>query len=225
MRSAVLAASLRALARARSRPARRHAATGSSRCRRAGARGAGAGRPARPGRASPGRRRARVVRPRRAAASPARLARRASEGGRAGRAGGARPLPARLARDRPARDAARGARPAAGAASARLAVGERGASAAVCPGYQPASLDALCATGEVVWVGAGLDRVALFFRDRRSAARCTRRCAAPEGEAAEAMRGALGRAARVLARPARAQPGWRPRTRCPRSGSWSGRAR
>ncbi len=32
------------------------------------------------------------------------------------------------------------------------------------PGYRPADLDALCASGEVVWVGAGLDRVALYFR-------------------------------------------------------------
>src|SRR3712207_2574818 len=33
------------------------------------------------------------------------------------------------------------------------------------PGYQPAQLDALCASGEVVWVGAGLDRVAIYFRE------------------------------------------------------------
>ena len=33
------------------------------------------------------------------------------------------------------------------------------------PGYQPAQLDQLCASGEVVWVGAGLDRVAVYFRD------------------------------------------------------------
>src|SRR5205823_6753552 len=33
------------------------------------------------------------------------------------------------------------------------------------PGYQPMQLDALCASGEAVWVGAGLDRVALFFRE------------------------------------------------------------
>ena len=33
------------------------------------------------------------------------------------------------------------------------------------PGYRPELLDQLCATGEVVWVGAGLDRVALFFRE------------------------------------------------------------
>jgi ATP-dependent Lhr-like helicase len=32
-------------------------------------------------------------------------------------------------------------------------------------GYRPELLDQLCATGEVVWVGAGLDRVALFFRE------------------------------------------------------------
>jgi len=31
--------------------------------------------------------------------------------------------------------------------------------------YRPELLDQLCATGEVVWVGAGLDRVALFFRE------------------------------------------------------------
>jgi len=33
------------------------------------------------------------------------------------------------------------------------------------PGYAPAQLDQLCASGEVVWVGAGLDRVAVYFRD------------------------------------------------------------
>ena len=32
------------------------------------------------------------------------------------------------------------------------------------PGYRPAELDALCASGDVVWVGAGLDRVAVYFR-------------------------------------------------------------
>ncbi|MGI8606624.1 MAG: Lhr family helicase, partial [Gaiellaceae bacterium] len=33
------------------------------------------------------------------------------------------------------------------------------------PGFQPAQLDQLCASGEVVWIGAGLERVALFFRE------------------------------------------------------------
>ena len=32
------------------------------------------------------------------------------------------------------------------------------------PGYRPELLDQLCATGEVVWIGAGLDRVAVYFR-------------------------------------------------------------
>ena len=55
------------------------------------------------------------------------------------------------------------------------------------PGYRPEQLDSLCASGEVVWVGAGLDRVAVYFREdaaalgrgagaprRRSARRTTR---------------------------------------------------
>jgi ATP-dependent Lhr-like helicase len=33
------------------------------------------------------------------------------------------------------------------------------------PGYRPEHLDALTASGEVVWVGAGPDRVALYFRE------------------------------------------------------------
>ena len=33
------------------------------------------------------------------------------------------------------------------------------------PQYQPAQLDQICASGEVVWIGAGLDRVALFYRE------------------------------------------------------------
>ncbi|MEJ7569258.1 MAG: DEAD/DEAH box helicase [Gaiellaceae bacterium] len=33
------------------------------------------------------------------------------------------------------------------------------------PNYQPAWLDGLCAAGELVWIGAGLDRVAIYFRD------------------------------------------------------------
>src|SRR5262245_4516877 len=37
------------------------------------------------------------------------------------------------------------------------------------PGYRPEQLDALCATGEVVWVGAGVDRVALYFREDAAA--------------------------------------------------------
>ena len=63
------------------------------------------------------------------------------------------------------------------------------------PGYQPAWLDALCATGEVVWVGAGLDRAALFFREDASLLGPPAGTPAPEGEAAIALRAALGRGA------------------------------
>ena len=63
------------------------------------------------------------------------------------------------------------------------------------PGYRSADLDALCASGEVVWVGAGLDRVALYFRED---APLLGRAAAehpPEGVAHSAIRGALGQGA------------------------------
>ena len=33
------------------------------------------------------------------------------------------------------------------------------------PGYRPADLDALCAAGEAVWIGAGRDRVSLVLRE------------------------------------------------------------
>ena len=58
------------------------------------------------------------------------------------------------------------------------------------PGYQPAWLDGLCAAGELVWVGAGLDRVAVYFREdapvlgtsrRRAAARERRGGRDPRG--------------------------------------------
>jgi ATP-dependent helicase Lhr and Lhr-like helicase len=63
------------------------------------------------------------------------------------------------------------------------------------PGYQPAQLDALCASGEVVWVGAGLDRVAVFFREDAAALGRPAAAAPQEGEAAERIRAALGRSA------------------------------
>ena len=63
------------------------------------------------------------------------------------------------------------------------------------PGYRPTDLDALCASGEVVWVGAGLDRVALFFREDAAALGRPAGAPAPEGEAHDAIRAALGRSA------------------------------
>jgi ATP-dependent helicase Lhr and Lhr-like helicase len=60
------------------------------------------------------------------------------------------------------------------------------------PGYRPADLDALCASGDVVWVGAGLDRVAVYFRDDAAELGPPAAEAAPEGEAHLAVRAALG---------------------------------
>ena len=61
--------------------------------------------------------------------------------------------------------------------------------------YQPAALDALCASGELVWVGAGLDRVAVFFRDDASVLGAPPASEAPEGKEHAAIRTALGRSA------------------------------
>jgi ATP-dependent Lhr-like helicase len=62
-------------------------------------------------------------------------------------------------------------------------------------GYQPAQLDQLCASGEVVWVGAGLDRVAIFFREDAPALGPPAAAQAPEGEAHGKLREALARSA------------------------------
>jgi ATP-dependent Lhr-like helicase len=59
------------------------------------------------------------------------------------------------------------------------------------PGYQPAALDQLTASGEVVWVGAGLERVALYFREDAPALGRPGALPPPEGEAAETIRSAL----------------------------------
>ncbi|MBM3678101.1 MAG: DEAD/DEAH box helicase, partial [Actinobacteria bacterium] len=59
------------------------------------------------------------------------------------------------------------------------------------PGYLPAHLDQLCASGEVVWVGAGLDRVALFFREDAGVIGQPAAAPAPEGQAARLIREAL----------------------------------
>ena len=92
-------------------------------------------------------------------------------------------------------------------------------------GYQPSQLDQLCASGEVVWVGAGLDRVALYFREDAAALGAPAAAPRPEGEAHDRIREALARERRVLVRPARRDRARRPRPRCPRCGSSSGRAR
>jgi ATP-dependent Lhr-like helicase len=59
------------------------------------------------------------------------------------------------------------------------------------PSYRPEQLDQLCASGELVWVGAGLDRVAVFFREDAPVLGQPSGAAAPEGEAHGAIRAAL----------------------------------
>jgi ATP-dependent Lhr-like helicase len=59
------------------------------------------------------------------------------------------------------------------------------------PGYEPARLDQLTASGEVVWVGAGLERVALYFREDAPALGRPGALPPPDGEAHEAIRAAL----------------------------------
>ena len=63
------------------------------------------------------------------------------------------------------------------------------------PSYRQAELDALCASGEVVWVGAGLDRVAIYFRDDASVLGAPPAEATPEGAAHVAIRAALAEGA------------------------------
>jgi len=62
-------------------------------------------------------------------------------------------------------------------------------------GYRPEQLDALCASGEVVWVGAGEDRVALYFREDAAALGRVGGTPAPAGEVHDALRRALERGA------------------------------
>jgi len=59
------------------------------------------------------------------------------------------------------------------------------------PGYRPEHLDALTASGEVVWVGAGPDRVALYFREDASVLGRVPAAPRPEGEEHDKIRAAL----------------------------------
>ncbi len=63
------------------------------------------------------------------------------------------------------------------------------------PNYQPAWLDGLCAAGELVWVGAGLDRVAVYFREDAPLLGRPAGSPPPETPEADALRQALGRSA------------------------------
>jgi ATP-dependent Lhr-like helicase len=62
------------------------------------------------------------------------------------------------------------------------------------PGYRPEHLDALCASGEVVWIGAGTDRVALYFREDAAALGRIPGAPAPGEREHDALRDALAHA-------------------------------
>jgi ATP-dependent helicase Lhr and Lhr-like helicase len=63
------------------------------------------------------------------------------------------------------------------------------------PGYEPAWLDQLCASGEVAWIGAGLERVALYFREDAAALGRPAALPPPDGETHALIRAALTRGA------------------------------
>ncbi len=59
------------------------------------------------------------------------------------------------------------------------------------PDYRPEQLDQLCASGELVWAGAGLDRVAVFFREDAPVLGQPGGATRPEGPEHDAIRNAL----------------------------------
>ena len=63
------------------------------------------------------------------------------------------------------------------------------------PGFNAGQLDQLCASGEVVWVGAGLDRVAVFFREDAPALGRPAAAPRPESDTHDQLREVLGRSA------------------------------
>ena len=168
----------------RSRPPRSRRASGSSSQRGRGrARGARARREARPRRASARRHRARVVRPGRPAPHPARDARRrcAARSSRPTRPRSVASCPPGTGSGVARRCARRSCR--CRALALPVSLWESDVLPRRVPGYRPADLDALCASGDVVWVGAGLDRVACTSaRTLRCSGRPPSR-RAPEGEA------------------------------------------
>ncbi|MGH2934230.1 MAG: Lhr family helicase, partial [Gaiellaceae bacterium] len=65
--------------------------------------------------------------------------------------------------------------------------------------YRAEQLDQLCASGELVWAGAGLDRVAVFFREDAPVLGRPSAAPAPEGVEHDAIRAALASGARFWA--------------------------
>ncbi len=160
-------------------------------------------RAARARRAATGRQRARVVRPRRAA--PACAGRRSRRSGARSSRSTRRRSPASCPGwhgiDR--RASLREALVPLQALPLPVALWEAEVLPRRVPAYRPEHLDALTASGEVVWVGAGPDRVALYFREDASALGPGPACRTPGGRRARfgARRPRTRRT--LLARPAR----------------------
>ena len=187
--------------------------------RRAPARARARG-PARARRAASRRDGARVVRPRRVAASATRVARGAAPRGRADGAGGVRRASFRtgMASTGVRRCARRSFR--CKRCRCPCPCGSRTCCRGAFPAIARSSSMQLCASGELVWVGAGLDRVAVFFRE--DAPLLGRPSAAPAPEAPEhdAIRAALAGGALFWS-----DFGERKRSCCPPCGISCGRAR
>ena len=149
-----------------------------------------------PARRAPSRRnRARVVRPGRAAAPAACVARcaaarRSSPPSRRRSAGSCRTGTGSTAARRCVRRSCR-----CRDSSLPVSLWESEVLPRRVPGFNPGQLDQLCASGEVVWVGAGLDRVAVFFREDAPALGRPAATPRPEGEEHDRIRDALGRSA------------------------------
>ena len=73
------------------------------------------------------------------------------------------------------------------------------------PAYRPEQLDQLCASGELVWVGTSLDRVAVFFRQDASLLGAAPAAPAPRLDEHDRIRAALDAIGEVLARIARGE--------------------
>ncbi|MBA3381743.1 MAG: DEAD/DEAH box helicase [Actinobacteria bacterium] len=59
------------------------------------------------------------------------------------------------------------------------------------PAYRPADLDALCGSGDLVWIATGLDRVAVYFREDAALLGAPAAEGSPEGDSHVAVRIAL----------------------------------
>ena len=115
--------------------------------------------------------------------------------------------------------------PLAGRSRCRSRSGRATCCRAACPAYRPADLDALCASGDVVWVGAGLDRAGRVLPRGRCRARTARRRGAAGGSVRTSRSAPRSARARSSGRISWPRPSSSPARRWRRSGISSGPAR